>query len=103
MTEHEEQAAVFCWADSHVDKAPCLELLHSSLNGIPLPGSQTQRAKIINYMKKEGMLPGVPDVFLPYPAKGYHGLYLELKKSEREEPTEGQRFFMERAESYGYA
>ena len=33
----------------------------------------------------------------------HHGLYLELKKSEREEPTEGQRFFMERAESYGYA
>ena len=103
MSEHEEQAALFDWRDAHIDIAPCLELMHSSLNGVPLLGDIRKRSKVINYMKAEGMLPGVPDVFLPFSSRDFHGLYIEMKRSENEEPSEGQDWFLRRASEYGYS
>jgi len=29
---------------------------------------------------QEGVVSGVPDVFIPWPHKGFHGLFLEFKK-----------------------
>ena len=102
MSEHEEQVAVIDWKNAHIYQRPCLEWLHSSLNGIPLAGSAKTRGRIINYMKAEGMTPGVPDLFLPFPAKGYHGLYIEMKKDDKGKPSEGQVDFLEYAEGVGY-
>ena len=30
-------------------------------------------------LKKEGVKAGVPDIFLAYPSKIYHGLFIEMK------------------------
>lgn len=38
-------------------------------------------------LKAEGVRPGVPDVFLPYPVGNHHGLYIEFKKPG----TEGRK------------
>lgn len=32
-------------------------------------------------LKAQGVLPGIPDLFLPVPRGDFHGLYLELKKA----------------------
>ena len=74
---------------------PHLEMLHCSLNGVKLSGTQAKIAK------GQGMLSGVPDLFLPVPKNGYHGLFIEMK-SEKGRVTENQHWFLTNADSLGY-
>lgn len=74
---------------------PHLEMLHCSLNGVKLSGTQAKIAK------GQGMLSGVPDLFLPVPKNGFHGLFIEMK-SEKGRVTENQHWFLTNAESLSY-
>ena len=74
---------------------PHLEMLHCSLNGVKLSGTQAKIAK------GQGMLSGVPDLFLPVPKNGYHGLFIEMK-SDKGRVTENQHWFLTNAESLSY-
>jgi len=49
-------------------------------NGIWVMGGKDPRKYgLINKMKREGLEPGVPDLFLAWPSSGYHGLFIEFK------------------------
>jgi hypothetical protein len=81
---------------------PCLADLHAIPNG-------GKRGKAVAAkMKREGVLRGVPDLFLPAGMIGgcglrmYHGLYLETK-APGGTLTREQREFMQRAADRGYA
>ena len=100
-SEHEEQSAVIDWCDAHVEQAPPLEWIYAIINGIPLAGSATQRAKIINYMKAEGMKPGVADLCLPAARQDKNGLYLEMKK-QGGKVSDGQAEFLAYLETENY-
>jgi hypothetical protein len=100
--EHTEQALVIEWARSHVKEHPCLAWLHSSMNGIPLSGSKMTRGKIMNYMKAEGATKGIPDLFLPVARRGFHGIYLEMKRVYDGELTPEQKKFLSFAKEEGY-
>jgi hypothetical protein len=102
VSEHDEQAAVIDWARDMEWKWPCLKWLHSSLNGIFIPGKRTTAYKIINHLKAEGMVKGIPDLFLPVARKGYHGLYIEMKKGHAEELTPEQIDFIDFANDEQY-
>lgn len=97
--ESAHQAQVIEWAKwaykANPARYPNLDLLHCSLNGVKL--SQTQ-AKIA---KGQGMLSGVPDLFLPVPKNGFHGLYIEMK-SEKGRVTENQHWFLSKTDGLGY-
>ena len=56
-----EQAKVIAWARSNENNYPYLWMLHSSLNGL----KRTRNAQ--GKAKSQGMLSGVPDLFLPVP------------------------------------
>ena len=92
-----QQAQVVEWARwaYKTGKYPMLNMLHCSLNGVKLSGTQARIAK------GQGMLSGVPDLFLPVPKNGYHGLFIEMK-SEKGRVTENQHWFLTNAESLGY-
>ncbi len=90
-----EQAKVVAWARANENNYPYLWMLHNSLNGVKLSKTQAGKAKA------SGMLSGVPDLFLPLPKNGHHGLYIEMK-SEKGRLTENQQWFLSNAESLGY-
>jgi len=65
--EADQQKQVVTWARwaSKSGKYPMLEMLHCSLNGVKLSAIQASIAKA------QGMLSGVPDLFLPVPKNGF--------------------------------
>ena len=95
--ESAHQAQVVEWSKwaYKTGKYPMLNMLHCSLNGVKLSGTQAKIAK------GQGMLSGVPDLFLPVPKNGFHGLFIEMK-SEKGRVTENQHWFLTNAESVGY-
>ncbi len=73
MSEHNEQAALFEWADRMVGRYPELRLLFAIPNG-------GFRAKATAAkLHAEGVRPGVPDVCLPVARGGYHACWIEMK------------------------
>jgi hypothetical protein len=91
-----EQAKVIAWAKRHEHIYPYLWLLHCSLNGVKLSAIQASIAKA------QGMLSGVPDLFLPVPKNGYHGLYIEMKSAKGRVSVEQSRYLKCAAEN-GYS
>lgn len=97
--EEDEQAIVVEWAHwaykHHSDKFPLLRLLHCSLNGVKLSKMQAIRAK------RQGMLSGVLDLFLPVRRGGYAGLYIEMKWGKNT-TTPNQKTYKADVESQGF-
>ena len=91
-----EQAKVIAWARANERNYPYLQLLHCSLNGVKMTKAQAGRAIA------QGMLSGVPDLFLPVPKNGYHGLFIEMKYGSNK-VTENQEKFLQNAANVGYA
>jgi len=61
-----------------------------------------QRNKIVaGKMKAEGVLSGVPDIFIPAARNGFHGLWIELK-SGKNKLTDNQRIVIGELMKQGY-
>lgn len=74
MSEHSEQVALFEWAAWQVN------LGHEPLRWMfAIPNGEHRHEAVGARLKAEGVKPGVPDICLPWPAKGYHGLFVEMK------------------------
>lgn len=102
--EHDEQVLIFQWADLQASFYPELLLLYAIPNGAKLPyrGKGKRRfSKEAIRLLDEGLKPGMLDMCLPVPRKGYHGLYIELKV-ERNKPTEKQMQWLQQLNAQGY-
>ena len=73
MSEHEEQVIVIQWAKMMEQFCPEIALLHA------IPSGGHRHKRVGAYMKDEGVKRGVPDLSLPVPRGGYHGMYIENK------------------------
>jgi len=73
MSEHQEQAALFEWASLVQNRYPELRLLFA------IPNGGLRNKVVAAKLKAEGVKPGVPDIFLPVPRGGWHGLCIEMK------------------------
>ena len=78
--EDDEQATLFEWASYH----PKLKWMFAIPNGAHLAGDKKARAIQMTRLKKQGLKPGVFDVFLPMPVSRvtgvYSGLFIEMKR-----------------------
>lgn len=109
-TEHQEQCAVIAWAEVVESRHPELALLHAVQNwaGVKSPREGARR-------KAEGVKAGIPDLMLPVPRGGRHGLYVEMKrrkirrtktkgvKLDRTRPTAEQERWHQALRQQGYA
>jgi hypothetical protein len=93
-TEHEDQKAVFEWAKYNSD--PALQMLFA------IPNASKRTFAMANWLKAEGMKPGVPDMFLPVARCGFHGLFIEQKVKPNKQEME-QRAWELKLTNQGYA
>ena len=89
-SEHQEQAALFKWAEYGLGRWPT-----------------DQRGRTVRYsveaqkLRAEGVKSGVPDICLPVPSGPYHGLYIELK-THHGRPSEAQEQWIAALRRHGY-
>ena len=75
---------------------PELHLMHAIPNG----GKRDIRTAA--KLKAEGVKPGVPDIFLPVPRGGKHGLYIELKRRKGGTVSAAQEAWIRALTEQGY-
>jgi VRR-NUC domain len=95
-TEHDEQAALITWAKATAYTHPALNWLHAIPNG----GHRLGRVGAM--LKAEGVVPGVPDLCLPWPVAPYHGAYVEMKRMDGR-ATPAQHLWLAHLRGAGYA
>lgn len=99
-SESQEQQALFAWWAMAGPKL-CPDRPAPVMYAIPNGG---RRDAITGArLKAEGVLAGVPDIFLAVPAHGYAGLYIELKRRNGGRVSPAQKLVMQRLRSHGYA
>ena len=75
------------------------------LRNIPIvhiPNEGKRTAAYAAKLKRMGLQPGFPDIFIPLARKGYHGLFIELKVGNNK-PSREQKDWLARLSSEGYA
>lgn len=93
--EHELQVAIVTRSMALATRHPEILLLHA------IPNGDFRGWGVGVKLKAEGVIPGVPDLFMPVARSGFHGFYLELKRSGGKVRDE-QWEFMEAAHEQGY-
>lgn len=94
-SEATEQMRVIDWCRWHENRYPLLQLIFHVPNG----GSRNV-LEAAN-LKAEGVKAGVPDLCLPVPQQGFHGLYVEMKWGKNK-TTENQDWWLAQLEQLGY-
>ena len=95
-SEDQEQVALMRWAAYQEKLYPALKRLYHIPNG----GSRNaiEAAKL----KRMGVKPGVPDLFLPEARGGYHGLYIEMKRVKNGVVSAAQKGWIKALRESGY-
>ena len=95
-SEHEEQKAFFMWLAYTGNRFPECNRFFAVPNG-----GERHRA-VAAKLKAEGVKPGIPDTFLPVPRKGYHGLWLEMKRIKGSQTSSDQKEWIQYLNDAGY-
>lgn len=96
ITEHDIQKSLIRWRDLSQKSRPELGLLFA------IPNGGARHVVVAKKLKDEGVLAGVPDLFLPVARGGYHGLFIELKR-QGGRLSEAQRNMIGKLETQNYA
>lgn len=95
-TEHQDQAAFIHWCHLHERQHPALKWIYA------IPNGGARHIVVAQKLKAEGVKRGVPDLFLPYPSGGYHGLYMEAKRERGGQVSPEQKEWIAYLREAGY-
>jgi hypothetical protein len=96
LSESQEQTRLMDWT-----KQPSVRGQYPDLKYLfHIPNERPDKIQAA-LLKRMGVKPGVPDVFLPVPRGGYHGLWIELKV-DGGKPSKEQRDWLEYLNGAGY-
>lgn len=96
LLEDEEQMLLIQWADWNLGKWPELALLFHIPNGGRRSAAEAGRFKAMGVKK------GVPDLFLPSPKGGFHGLFIEMKRRVGGTMSQEQKDWRDDLNARGY-
>lgn len=96
LTEHQEQALLFEWADLVCFQYPELW----GLAAIPNGGLRHKRTALD--LKAEGVKKGFPDIILAAARGKYHGLFIEMKRRRDYAISQDQEDWKQFLEAQGY-
>lgn len=91
-TEHEEQVTLFTW----------FRMRHDGMVMYAIPNGGARNSITGARLRDEGVLAGVPDIFLPCPSGGKHGLYIEMKRQKGGRVSAPQKAVMQALRMQGY-
>ena len=97
MQEDDEQRMLIDWAGLMSGRYRELRLLYH----IPNEGKRSRATG--GRLKGMGLKKGVPDLCLPVPRGGYHGLYVEMKRKDGGTATPEQKEWLRALDEQGYA
>ena len=89
-TEDSEQEAVIEWC------------AYRKITVVHIPNEGKRTLSQGRRIKRIGLQKGFPDLFFPEARKGFHGLFIELKRDRRSSPTREQKEWIELLNSKGY-
>jgi hypothetical protein len=95
-TEHQIQAAFVTWTRHAEARFPALKLAFA------VPNAAKRHAGAAAILKAEGMRPGVPDWWLPYPFRKVAGLVIEFKRPKTGKLSKLQLEYIHRLEEVGW-
>lgn len=73
QSEHDIQSMFFLWSTYKGHKYPGIRMMFA------IPNGGARHIAVAAKLKHEGVKRGVPDIFLPVPRGGHHGLFIEVK------------------------
>lgn len=94
MSEHQDQAALVEWFRWRFRQ------YHGVFFAIPNGGARSKATGAM--LKAEGVLAGVPDLFLGVPVGGKHGLFIEMKPRRRGRTSSAQKAIHAALMAMGY-
>ena len=100
VSEYQEQCDLIDWCFWNMRRWPELDLIHASANGAPLGGGKLGAMRM-GMLKKSGLRPGIPDLFLPVARGSFFGAYIEMK-TKTGKLSENQKEFIAAVEKQGY-
>jgi hypothetical protein len=95
-TEHEEQVRFFAWWRTW---APSRSYETCLCFAIPNASRLTDAGRV--YKWAEGLTPGVSDIFIAIPSRGYNGMFIEMKRATGD-TTYNQETFIQAVLRKGY-
>lgn len=84
-SEYQEQCAFIEW----------FRWQYPQLSGrlFAIPNGELRNIRVAQKLKKQGVMPGVADLFLMVASGGYHGLFIEMKRQKEGRQSEAQKRF----------
>lgn len=95
VSEHSHQVALFKWAAMAESVYPYLSCLYA------IPNGGKRNAITGAMLKSEGVKSGVPDICLPVGRGGFLGMYIEMKRVDRE-TSKNQKEWLNKLVEYGH-